>query len=99
MLQTAVGKRVNDLILKSLPEGGQKSFQGLSESNSVWLQYFLTNKGRSQIPPIENNQNPQARQKKNPFCILLRPKLVCYEAWEGLRTLKYVCEYTYTGFP
>ena len=63
MLQTAVGKGVNDLILKSLPEGGQKSFQGLSESNSVWLQYSLTNKGRSQIPPIENNQNPQKEKK------------------------------------
>ena len=51
----------------------------LSESNSVWLQYSLTNKGRSQIPPIENNKNPQ--KEKNPFCILLRPTLVCYEAW------------------
>ena len=65
MLQTAVGKGVNDIILKSLPEGGEKSFEGLSESNSVWLQYSLTNKGRSQIPPIENNQNPQARKKKS----------------------------------
>ena len=26
MLQTAVGKGVNDIILKSLPEGGEKSF-------------------------------------------------------------------------
>ena len=75
MLQTAVGKGVNDLILKSLPEGGQKSFQGLSESNSVWLQYFLTNKGRSQIPPIENNQNPQARQKKKSFLYSLETKV------------------------
>ena len=51
----------------------------LSESNSVWLQYSLTNKGRSQIPPIENNQNPQKEKKS--FFILLRPTLVCYEAW------------------
>ena len=41
MLQTADGKGVDDLILKSLPGGGEESFQGLSESNSVWLQYSL----------------------------------------------------------
>ena len=49
LLQTTDGQGVNDLILKSLPEGGEKKFQSLSASISISLAPIFFNNGRSQV--------------------------------------------------